>query len=233
MLTTLLCVLMVGQTVEPKIVGPEKIAAGRLAVFSIDCPDGAKAAWRVFPPEQSGLTQTDCAATFEQNRKLAFASPVPGTYRVVAAVGYGDELYLLDAALLVEERSPPSPPTPPDPPSPGPTPPPSGWADWAKRIAAETVSEPFRRSEASTVAKALRSIVDAIAAGRITEPRKAREAVRQAVRQALGTMEAITRWEAFSNALDEKMDAEAESLKTLADYGRVWSEVATGLEAHE
>ena len=230
MLTTLLCVLMVGQTVEPKIVGPEKIAAGRLAVFSIDCPDGAKAAWRVFPPEQSGLTQTDCAASFEQQRKLAFASPIPGTYRIVAAVSYGDELYLLDVALLVEAASPPSPP--PGPPGPGPTPPsPSGWADWAKRVAAETVSEPFRRTEGPTVAKALRSVIDAIAAGQITEPRKARETVRQAVRESLGTMEAINRWESFSNAVDEKMDAEQETLKSLSDYARVWSEIASGLEA--
>lgn len=219
MLTTLLCVLMVGQTVEPKIVGPEKIAAGRLAVFSIDCPDGAKAAWRVFPPEQSGLTQTDCAASFEQQRKLAFASPIPGTYRIVAAVSYGDELYLLDVALLVEAASPPSPPSP------------SGWADWAKRVAAETVSEPFRRTEGPMVAKALRSVIDAIAAGRITEPRKARETVRQAVREGLGTMEAINRWESFSNAVDEKMDAEQETLKSLSDYARVWSEIASGLEA--
>lgn len=230
MLTTLLCVLMVGQTVEPKIVGPEKIAAGRLAVFSIDCPDGAKAAWRVFPPEQSGLTQTDCAATFEMQRKLAFASPIPGTYRVVAALSYGDELYLLDVALLVEAASPPSPP--PGPPDPNPTPPsPSGWADWAKRVAAETVAEPFRRTEGLTVAKALRSVIDAIAAGRITEPRKARETVRQAVREGLGTMEAINRWESFSNAVDEKMDAEQETLKSLSDYARVWSEIASGLEA--
>lgn len=226
----LLGLVLLAQTVEPKIVGPEKIAAGRLAVFSIDCPDGAKAAWRVFPPEQSGLTQTDCAASFEQQRKLAFASPIPGTYRIVAAVSYGDELYLLDVALLVEAASPPSPP--PGPPGPGPTPPsPSGWADWAKRVAAETVSEPFRRTEGPTVAKALRSVIDAIAAGRITEPRKARETVRQAVRESLGTMEAINRWESFSNAVDEKMDAEQETLKSLSDYARVWSEIASGLEA--
>jgi len=221
----LLGLVLLAQTVEPKIVGPEKIAAGRLAVFSIDCPDGAKAAWRVFPPEQSGLTQTDCAASFEQQRKLAFASPISGTYRIVAAVSYGDELYLLDVALLVEAASPPPGP-------PGPTPPsPSGWADWAKRVAAETVSEPFRRTEGPTVAKALRSVIDAIAAGRITEPRKARETVRQAVRESLGTMEAINRWESFSNAVAEKMDAEQETLKSLSDYARVWSEIASGLEA--
>ena len=226
----LLCVAVLGLAQDPAIVGPTEVEAGRLAVFSIDCPDGAKAAWRVFPPEQSGLTQTDCAASFEQQRKLAFASPIPGTYRIVAAVSYGDELYLLDVALLVEAASPPSPP--PGPPGPGPTPPsPSGWADWAKRVAAETVSEPFRRTEGPTVAKALRSVIDAIAAGRITEPRKARETVRQAVRESLGTMEAINRWESFSNAVDEKMDAEQETLKSLSDYARVWSEIASGLKA--
>lgn len=224
MIAALLAMFLAGQSPEPQIVGPESITAGRLAVFSVECPDGAKVVWRVFPPDQSGLTEADCAAFFESQRKLAFASPIPGVYRLVVAVSYAEDLWLLDRTLTVQGPSPPGP-------DPGPTPEPSDWTEWARRTAAETVPEPFRLAEGSKIAKALRTVAAAASTGRITEPRKAREAVRQTVREALQTLEAIKRWEAFSNALDEKMDAEQETLKSLSDYARVWSEIASGLEA--
>lgn len=225
----LLSLALIGQTVAPSIVGPDRVAAGRLVVLSLDCPEGAKTAWRVFTPEKSGLSENDCTATFEMNRRLAFASPVAGTYQIVAAVSYGDEVYLLSTPLVVEDNQPPSPPNPDPDPGPGPRPP-STWAEWADRTAKETVPDPFRITEGPKVGNALRVVADATAAGRLTEPRKAREAARQSVREALGTLEAIKRWQPFAEALDAKMDSELGDKATLNDYIRVWTEVANGLE---
>lgn len=222
----ILLVLALVTANEPIVSGPEKVPAGRLAVFTVTCADTARTMWRVFPPDGSNLSESDVAAIFENNRKVAFASPVPGRYRLVVAVADGEQVYLIATPVVVEG---PSPPTPPDP-EPGPTPPtPSAWADWARRVAQQTVSEPYLSQEGPKVAAALRSVCDAVQAGRITDMRRAREAVRQAVREALGTMTAIRRWQSFSDQLDERMDAEQSKLQTLNDYVSVWKQVAEGV----
>jgi hypothetical protein len=212
--------------IVPQIEGPESVDAGRLAVYTIEAEQSAQVRWLVLPPESSGLAEQDVAATFEGNRKLAFASPKTGNYRLVAAVSYGDQLDLISLVISVSGSSPPPQPDPTPPP-----PTPTGWASWAKQTATETVPESFRATEAKRVADGLKIVVEAIRAGRISDPRKARENVRAAVREALQTVEAVNRWKSFSDKLDAKMDAEGEAVNSLADYVRVWTEIAKGLES--
>ena len=226
-----LLVLLSQPPVIPQIQGPEKLDAGHLAVYTIECEDSAQVRWLVIPPDSSGLSEQDVSATFENNRKLAFATPQPGNYRLVAAVAYNQSLDLLSLVVRVE-GSGPSPGPSPTPPNPSPVPPPPGsWSEWAIRTAKATVPESFRSAEGKRVADALRTVIEAINAGRISDARKARENVRAAVRESLQTLEAVNRWKTFSDALDQRMDEQQDKLKTLQDYVSVWNEIAKALES--
>lgn len=234
----LLCIAALGLAQEPAIVGPTEVDAGRLAVFSIEGPQDAKLVWKVICPDQCELTENDVSIPVENNAKLVFASPVPGRYRVLAAVAYAENLYLLDTVLTVSGAVPPVPPNPPNPPNPGPNPPgpnpgpgpaPEGWTAWAKRAADELIPQPFRAIEGKTIAAALRAVADEIATGKITDARKAREAVRRTIRESLKTLEAVNRWMVFSDAVDARLDEQTQPL-TLADYAAIWLAIANGLE---
>ncbi|WP_347245376.1 hypothetical protein [Thermogutta sp.] len=234
----LLCVAVLGLAQDPAIVGPTEVEVGRLAVFTVEGPQDVKLVWKVICPDQCPLTEKDVSIPVENNTKLVFASPVPGRYRVLAAVSYADNLYLLDAVLTVSGAVPPVPPIPPTPPNPGPNPPgpnpgpgpaPQGWTAWAKQAADELVPQPFRREEGKAIAAALRAVADEIATGKITDSRKAREAVRRSVRESLKTLESVNRWMVFSDAVDAKLDKLQQS-PSLADYAAIWLAIANGLE---
>ncbi len=204
-----------------------------MVVFTLDGPPDAKRVWKVICPDDCPITPEDVSLAVENNAKLLFASPVPGRYRILAAVAYGDSLYLLDAVLTVSGVSPPHPPCPPGPqppePNPGPGPAPSDWTAWAKRAADELVPQSFRGHEGKAIAAALRAIADAIAKGTITDPRQAREAVRRSVREALKSLEAVNRWMVFSDAVDARLD-ELKQTPSLAEYAAIWMAIANGLE---
>jgi hypothetical protein len=222
------------QSPAPAIVGPQEIGAGRLAVFTVEGPAEAKLVWKVICPDGCALSETDVSLSVENARKLVFASPVPGRYRVLAAVSCGDDLFLLDAILTVSGTLPPVPPNPgpgpqPPEPNPGPGPAPADWTTWAKKTADELVPQPFRGQEGRAIAAALRAVADKIATGEITEPRKAREAVRRSVREALKSLEAVNRWMAFSDAVDARIDS-LNGIPSLADYATIWIAIANGLE---
>jgi hypothetical protein len=226
----LICAVLVGQVAAPPIDGPEQIAAGRLAVFRIEAQPGIKALWKIITPDGCKLAEADVSAAFEDNHALAFASPVPGKYRIVVALADSSQLWLIDRTLVVESSPSPGPGPEPGPPLPGPGPSPNTeWAKWAYAKSRELVPESFRVREAALVADALRAVCEAIAAGRIADARRARESVRQSVREVLGTVEAINRWQSFSNALDAELDKIQEKLKSPADYAAVWRDVAEGL----
>jgi hypothetical protein len=72
-------------------------------------------------------------------------------------------------------------------------------------------------------------VADEIATGKITDSRKAREAVRRSVRESLKTLESVNRWMVFSDAVDAKLDKLQQS-PSLADYAAIWLAIANGLE---
>jgi len=227
----LLCVLL-GVAQDPAISGPAQVDAGRLAVFTLEGPQDAKLVWKVICPDDCPLSPEEVSLAVENNAKLVFASPVPGRYRILAAVAYGDDLYLLDAVLAVSGVPQPLPPHPgpqPPGPNPGPGPAPADWAAWAKQAADELVPQPFRREEGKAVAAALRTVADEIAKGTISDPRKAREAVRRSIRAALKSLDALNRWMAFSDAIDAKLDA-LPQVPSLAEYAAIWIAIANGVE---
>lgn len=214
--------------------GPTEIPAGRLAIFSVSVPAEGQATWKVFCPESSGLAQEDVAVVVENHQRLIFASPFPGKYIIVVAVAGNNRLDLWDHVLVVTAPSPPPEPGPgPEPnpgPGPGPSPPDLQWSDWAKRTADATVRRPFRDEEGTRIASAFRKVAERVVKGEITDERSAREMLRREVRAALGSLEAITRWKAFSDALDEKLDSVSSEGIKLTDYVRLWTAIADGLE---
>ncbi|NMC81671.1 MAG: hypothetical protein GYA63_02310 [Armatimonadetes bacterium] len=205
------------------IQGPAEVDPGRLAVYSVEAAPEASSAWRVFCPEASGLHQEDVAAIFEQNRNLAFASPVPGRYVFVVAVADSGALTLHDLIVVVRESPGPEP-------GPGPEPIPSNWRDFADKTAGRLIPQPFRSEEGKLIAAALRKVAADIGSGALNDARAAREAVRIAVRDALATVEAIQRWKPFSDAIDAELDKPPGTDRTLADYAAIWSAIAEGLD---
>lgn len=201
---------------QQEIVGPSLIAVGRLASFSIGAPE---AAWTVFGPADG---------TFEAcGTKLFFASPSPGAYKIIAAFVSDGRPVIVVRDIFVGEAPDPE----PDPQPPVPPPPDGSWKAWAKDKALATVAAPHRK-EAAQIAAAIRAVIDAVEKGRVQTPRFAREQMRSQIRYQLRTLDAIQRWTPFSDALDERMDAEAEAgkLAGLKDYVPIWKEIADGLE---
>lgn len=212
------------QAVEtPTIDGPELVASGRLAVYRL--PEDLLAS----PPQWLVIGPSDgCFQVCDGGRTLCFASPVAGPYVLVAAAVKDNAVLLLRKDVQVGDEAPHPDPTP----GPDPQPRPSTWSQWAAAKARELVAAEGL-GDAKRVAAALRAVVKAIDEKKIITPRFAREQVRAMVRANLRTLEAMRRWEAFSQALDAALDGEAAvgRLTNLDEYRRIWLEIAEGLES--
>lgn len=206
---------------EPQIIGPTEVEPGDLVILRLDVPESAKVDWQAFGQAE----KLSNWAALEDGRVVVFASRTAGVYNFVCAVWDGEQIDLLLHRVENGDGGPQ-----PDPPGPSPTP--SGWEAWTTRTAESLVDSSNRAAEAQAIAQAMRSVVSSVRGGEFSDAREARESLRAATRARLGSVPAIERWQAFSDAVDERLDAEAGSGElSLQEYATIWEAIAKGLEA--
>lgn len=224
------CSSLYASAPNPGIDGPTQAPVYTLLEHRV-AGDWQSALWDVEPPLDP---QTQWKISSDGLGVLWTAPPGRYTLRAIAVHWNDKRIAQWRLVVVVGEKPPePKPPEPePEPKPPGPPEPQNAWRQWARQKATELVDGPSRQAEAQAVAGAFRAAAAGAKAGQFSNPRQAREFLRTQARQALGTLEAVGRWQKFSDAVDWQLDGLSAQgkLSTLDQYAELWQAMALGLE---
>ncbi|MCL2349019.1 MAG: hypothetical protein FWC50_12270 [Planctomycetaceae bacterium] len=183
-----------------ELVGPEKITPGTLAMFEITPPQIAD--WTITSVE---TTEHVFKPDTSMNR-LYFATPIPGTYHIVAAIIVDGKPLLLTKTLINgnDDKIPP-PPKPPVPPLPEPT-----LVTWIQTQLPLLVKSGNLSSEQIQVGKCFEQVAQKIESGTIKTAQNARTQLQIALTGALAMASntAIDDWHEFLTQLSKQMETE-------------------------
>jgi len=190
-----------GMLFGQKLIGPQQVSAGTPAVFEV--VPAQEAAWSV--TSQNGLTEGFMIDSSES--RIYFASPVEGTYTVVAAVVTEKKPRLLSMTFTIgDTKNVPS----PDPrPAPIPTPDDS-LEQWIRTHLPASVKSASAASESAVVAKCFQKTVSDIRDGtiRTTANALSQLQIRLTAGLALASPTAIADWHDFLTELGDRMTDE-------------------------
>lgn len=161
---------------------------------------------------------------------IVFTGP-PGEYKIMLAAIQQDGGHLDTTTTVTIGKPIPPGPDPPNPPEP-PNPIWKDWAEWTHKTTTEKLASPTLQAEAATLAKRMKTVLQASKGGDFTDPKVAREAMRQATREALGPGV----WPRWETNYGQPLAAALESwvaegkLTTFDDYHNLWAALISGLE---
>ena len=194
-----------GMLFGQKLFGPQQISAGTPAVFEI--VPAQEAAWSI--TSQDGLAEGFMIDSSES--RIYFASPVEGTYTVVAAVIAEKKPRLLSMTFTVggTKNAPSHKPKPA--PTPAPIPPPDNSLEqWIRTQMPASVKSTSVASESAIVAKCFQKTAYDIRDGtiRTTANALSQLQIRLTAGLALASPTAISGWHDFLTELSDRMTDE-------------------------
>ncbi|MCL2348520.1 MAG: hypothetical protein FWC50_09715 [Planctomycetaceae bacterium] len=187
-----------------ELVGPEKTIPGTLAMFEITPPQIAD--WTITSVEKTEHVFKPDTST----NRLYFATPIPGTYHIVAAIIVDGKPQLLTKTLINgnDDKIEPHPapvPKPPVPPLPEPT-----LVTWIQTQLPLLVKSGNLSSERIQVGKCFEQVAQKIESGTIKTAQNARAQLQIALTGALAMASntAMDDWHEFLTQLSRQMETE-------------------------
>ena len=187
-----------------ELTGPEKTVPGTLAVFEITPPQVAD--WTIMSVETTErVFQRDTST-----KRLYFATPIPGTYHIVAAIIVDGKPQVLSKTLINgnDDKIEPHPgpvPKPPVPPLPEPT-----LGTWIQTQLPLLVKSGNLSAERVQVGKCFEQVAQKIESGTIKTAQNARAQLQIALTGALAMASntALDDWHEFLTQLSRQMETE-------------------------
>ena len=194
------------------ISGPLVASVGELCVFRLNDP-GTKADWIIVPPATCYIDSSGSS--------LAFASNVPATYTIIAAI-VEDGIPKILTHICEYGISPEPTPNPSPTPNPTPTPPPANLTEWVTKNIPDG-----GQSQCAALASCYESAAEGIEKGSI----RTTEAAFSAIRTATQTKIKPEIWGTFLDALAIKITEKMDGSNDVRKLGAIFSEIVSGLKA--
>ena len=194
------------------ITGPLAASVGELCVFRLNDP-GTKADWIIVP---SATCYIDSSGS-----SLAFASNVPATYTIIAAI-VEDGVPKILTHVCEYGVSPEPTPSPPPSPTPHPTPTPANLTEWVTKNIPED-----GQSQCAALASCYEATAEAIEKNTI----RTTEAAFSTLRTATQTKIKPDIWGPFLDQLVVKVTERLDGSNDVRKLGVIFSEITNGLKA--